>query len=683
MLEPSQLLEQHLSVFQDVVRGWNQATGKALAFLSPQGDVIAAYGQSPAHFQKQIVVSGADQLEPASGANLRLVPLMLQDEVAGYLLAESPSAGQESLLDWLADFLTTYLTNEHALEGMTDELIAAWNQLDLVYRITQTLAEQPNLTDALHSILQDVVSVIRAETGFILLEQNDKLECVTVGGQALPELVCQPTFVNRLTQLDHLLLFNNRRELLQFWPDAPEPLQNFIGTYITSNSKNTATLGLLNKKPLPFNASDVKLVTAISEQLGAVIDNYQLQQELIARERVERELEIAAEIQDSLLPKNIPHVPGLSIDVSILPAYEVGGDFYDFIAADPNQLTIILGDVAGKGIPAAMFTSMVRTMLKTEAYHSQEPHIILKRVNDIIAHDLWQAELFITAFVATFDTKNNVLLYASAGHIPGIIYHAQSKTSRLLKATSLPLGVTGYAAKITQYVHLSPGDTLVLFSDGITDTRNPQGEYFGLQRVQNLIHQHADKSPSILKQIILRALSDFSQTDVADDDIALTVAKFLQEEPRIQPIQDWKVLQTIPFQYKADTIHLVDISRQVTHACRVLENLPSDSRGDDFVYLVELAVSEICTNMIEHAYADTPGYITGQITLTNLGVQIDIYDQGRSFNPDAIPPPISDPMDPSEGGYGLHIVRQIMDIAEYEANTPQGNHWRLVKYLPT
>ncbi|RME42689.1 MAG: hypothetical protein D6796_14020, partial [Caldilineae bacterium] len=453
--------------------------------------------------------------------------------------------------------------------------------------------------------------------------------------------------------------------------------------YITSNSKNTATLGLLNKQPLPFNASDVKLVTAISEQLGAVIDNYQLQQELIARERVERELEIAAEIQDSLLPKNIPNVPGISMDASILPAYEVGGDFYDFIAADPNQLTIILGDVAGKGIPAAMFTSMVRTMLKTEAYHSQEPHIILKRVNDIIAHDLWQADLFITAFVATFDTKNNVLMYASAGHVPGIIYHAQSKTSRLLKATSLPLGIVGHAAKITQYVHLSPGDTLVLFSDGITDARNPQGEYFGLPRVQQLIHQHADKSPAILKQIILRTLSDFSQTSVATDDIALTVAKFLQEEPRIQPVQDWKVLQTIPFRYKADTIHLVDISRQVTNACRILENLPSDSRGDDFVYLVELAVSEICTNMIEHAYADFPGDITGQITLTNLGVQIDIYDQGRSFNPDAIPPPISDPMDPNEGGYGLHIVRQIMDIAEYEANTPQGNHWRLVKYLPT
>ena len=121
----------------------------------------------------------------------------------------------------------------------------------------------------------------------------------------------------------------------------------------------------------------------------------------------------------------------------------------------------------------------------------------------------------------------------------------------------------------------------------------------------------------------------------------------------------------------------------MTTACRSLNSLPPDSKGDDFVYLVELAVSEICTNIIKHAYAGETGDISGRIVLTDLGIQIDIYDQGNSFNPNAVPPPISDPTDPAEGGYGLHIVRQIMDIAEYEAGAQQGNHWRLVKYLPT
>jgi serine/threonine-protein kinase RsbW len=120
----------------------------------------------------------------------------------------------------------------------------------------------------------------------------------------------------------------------------------------------------------------------------------------------------------------------------------------------------------------------------------------------------------------------------------------------------------------------------------------------------------------------------------------------------------------------------------VTSACRSLENLPHDSRGDDFVYLVELAVSEIFTNIIEHAYAETQGMISGKITLTSVGVEIDVYDQGQGFNPNDVPPPISDPMDPSEGGYGLHIVRQIMDVAKYAVDTPTGNHWKLIKYLP-
>jgi anti-sigma regulatory factor (Ser/Thr protein kinase) len=186
-----------------------------------------------------------------------------------------------------------------------------------------------------------------------------------------------------------------------------------------------------------------------------------------------------------------------------------------------------------------------------------------------------------------------------------------------------------------------------------------------------------------LKQIILKELAEFQQMEAPSDDITLVLVKCALEEIRPERMRESKILKTTPFRYRADTTYLADVSRQVTTACRALKGLPLDSKGDDFVYLVELAVSEICTNIIKHAYKETSGDISGQIVLTNLGIQIDIYDQGNSFDPNAVPPPISDPTDPAEGGYGLHIVRQIMDIAEYKAGTRQGNHWKLVKYLPT
>lgn len=677
----AQILKTNPTMFTALATQWHETGGGKLQLLSPDGTVLMGQNgignDTPPNVRR--LPSGELTTDDDS---VLLAPCLVQGDVVAYIYATTGEEVFSPLLKWAAARFGADLENEIALQNMTDELIAAWNQLDLVYRITQTMAEKTDLRDALDSILYEIVRVVKVDTAFIILKHDDLAECVTSGKALPPELQCPQSFLDHLIQSERLILINDAKTMRKIWYAAPASLRTFAGTFITTASKTTATLGLINKQVNIFSAGDMKLITAIAEQLGAIIDNFSLQQELIMQERVGRELEIAAEIQESLLPKDIPQFEGVSIAVNSTPAYEVGGDFYDFLAIDDAHLTIAVGDVAGKGIPAAMFTSMVRTMLRVEAFHSQEPHIVIKRVNEILAPDLSQAELFITAFVATLDVKNSVLAYANAGHTPGIIYHAQSRTSRLLKATTLPIGIDREEFRPTQYVHLSPGDTLVLYSDGITEAQNPQGHRFGLQRVQQLIHQHADKSPVILKQIILNHLADFQQTETAFDDITLVAIKFTGQTNGVEVSTDWQVCDIIPFEYQADTAYLNDISARVTSACRMLKNLPPGPPGDDFIYLVELAVSEICTNMIEHSYAGEAGTITGKITLATTGIQVDIFDQGQSFNPNAVPPPISDPMDPSEGGYGLHIVRQIMDVAEYRARTSQGNHWRLIKYLP-
>lgn len=671
-------IKQNPQLFTALARQWHEATGGTLHLLDLTGTpLLSENGDTPPALR----FAGDEPVADADSAAM-VIPFHIQGERIGYLYASPVEPQLRPIFVWLAERFGMDLENEIALQSMTDELISAWNQLDLVYRITQTMAEKANLQDALNSVLQEVISVTKVDTAFVLLKHDEMVECVTAGLALPPELRCPQSFLEHLIQSERLLVINDAATIRKMWREAPVSLRNFAGTFITTGSNTTATLGLINKQS-QFTAGDMKLMTAIAEQLGAIIDNFMLQQELIHQERVGRELEIAAEIQQSLLPRDVPDFSGLSIDVNSTPAYEVGGDFYDFVQLDDTHMTVAVGDVAGKGIPAAMFTSMVRTMLRVEAFHSQEPHIVIKRVNEILQRDLSQAELFVTAFVATVDTRKNVLAYANAGHTPGIIYHAQSKTSRLLKATTLPIGIEHEEFRPTQYVHLSPGDTLVLYSDGVTEASNPHGERFGLQRVRDLIHRHADTSPVVLKQIILNHLADFQQTETATDDVTLVVVKFTgqsQEQQKAQ--QAWAVEQEIPFEYQADTAYLNEISERVTTACRALKNLPEGPAGADFVYLVELAVSEICTNMIEHSYAGRMGKISGKITLATTGVQVDIFDQGESFNPDLVPPPMSDPMDPSEGGYGLHIVRQIMDVAEYKPRTSQGNHWRLVKYLP-
>jgi serine/threonine-protein kinase RsbW len=141
-----------------------------------------------------------------------------------------------------------------------------------------------------------------------------------------------------------------------------------------------------------------------------------------------------------------------------------------------------------------------------------------------------------------------------------------------------------------------------------------------------------------------------------------------------------KIIKTIDFTYPADTKFLVDIAKDITATCRQVPLLPNVSNANDFIYLVELAISEICTNIIQHAYAGQKGEIKGQITLLNNGIYLDFYDTGHSFDPAVVPTPQSNPHDLVEGGYGLHIVRQIMDVVSYDCQE-RSNHWHLEKFL--
>lgn len=686
MLRLEKIIHNNGHAFRELAQSWHQATGADLCVLLRSGKLLRVRGETTAESTGlgDIDLNGLPLEEWGaylSEQGLVWTPVLVNREPQGYLVSNTRVQTQQPLLDWAAKALSVHLADEEALEGMTDELIAAWAQLDLVYRITQTLGEQTDLFSVLRSVLDEVIKVLQVEAGFIVLNLEAGIRCVSGGSQQA--MVDGDLHIWRpLFKLGSLKIYNDPTLLQSLWVHRAPPWQSMIVAPVSNASRIEVMVAMVNHRDHDFTAGDVKLVSAIADQIGAIIDNFRMHQELIAQERVQRELEIAAEIQDSLLSQTIPAVNNLDIDVSIAPAYEVGGDFYDFISVDEHHLTVVVGDVAGKGIPAAMFTSMIRTMLRMEAHYSQEPHRILQKANDLLHQDLSQAELFITAFVATFDTKNRALMFANAGHVPGIIYHAQSQTSRLLKATTLPIGVLRKTFKPTQYVHITDGDMLVLYSDGVSEAKNNRDEVFGIDRIQQLIQDHADQGPMQLRQTILSALSQFVGEEPHHDDVTLLVIKFALAQKPVLNLSQQPVLDEQHFCYPADVAYLMDIAAMVTEACRSLQDLPSDGKGDDFVYLVELAVSEICTNTIEHAYANQQGEVRGVIRVMPIGIQIDIYDQGCGFDPKAVPPPLSDPMDPTEGGYGLHIVRQIMDIAEYEASATEGNHWRLVKFLP-
>jgi anti-sigma regulatory factor (Ser/Thr protein kinase) len=342
---------------------------------------------------------------------------------------------------------------------------------------------------------------------------------------------------------------------------------------------------------------------------------------------------------------------------------------------------LIIGDVAGKGIPAAMLTSVTRTMLRVEAMRGEEPHKIIQQANNVLHQDLSRADSFVTAFVATIDSYAGTLTYASAGHTPTLLWRAETHKVEQLKATTLPIGIVDEMPNSSVTVDLHSGDTVVFYTDGITEAQAPNQELFGLERLIYIIESRATDSPEKLQQYIQSEVVKFWRHSSGRDDATLMIVKTLSQAEIVTPQNISTMVEMVEFNYPANMDYLSEISQQISEICRELPTLPVGSRGDDFIYLIELAISEICTNIVKHAYAGRSGNITGHITLLNNGVQLDFFDKGEGFDPNSIPEPKSDPNNLVEGGYGLHIVRQIMDVVSYESQPDEGNHWHLIKFV--
>lgn len=678
-------IPQHLDLLNNFVRRWQGLIGSKLLLLSLDGEIITSSNNIPPTNWSEIlelVPTHQSTFLTYSHQNIFVVPLSHDAQKFGYLLALNPNENDTSLLVWAAETIVARLVDAQALQDMTDELIGAWDQLELIYRVTQNLALTSDLTAALRSILWEIQKVIGTEDGFILLQRPNSLSCVTCRQDDNKSLYNE-TLLDNLVQANRVVVCNDPAGCQNVWPEMPGTVENLLATHLLIVEEEAkSAIGLFNKADKNFTAGDAKLLAALAQQIATLIKNYLTHQKLIVEERLSRELEIAAEIQESLLPTKLPQLGGLSLSVSSMPASEVGGDFYDFITVDDTHLTLVIGDVSGKGIPAAMLTSVTRTMLRVEAMRGEPPHKIIQQTNNVLHQDLSRADSFVTALVATIDTFQGRLTYASAGHAPALLWRAETRKIRQLRATSPPIGIFGYQETDAVNVDLYPGDALIFYTDGITEAQSPNNDLFGLNRLIYIVESRAGDPPETLQQYIQSEVVNFCRHASNRDDATLLVVKILPRSEILTPQNISTVLKTVDFLYPADMEHLSEISQEISATCRELPSLPPGSNGDDFIYLIELAISEICTNIVKHAYAGEKGEISACITLLNNGVQLDFYDQGESFDPNTVPSPKSDPHHLAEGGYGLHIVRQIMDVVSYESWPGQGNHWHLVKLLP-
>jgi len=267
----------------------------------------------------------------------------------------------------------------------------------------------------------------------------------------------------------------------------------------------------------------MNILTGIANQAATAVESDYLAREATEQQRLARELEVAQEIQVSFLPESHPVIPGWEIAAHWRSARRVGGDFYDFLQLPNGCVGLVIADVADKGVPAALFMALSRTLVRVSALTGRGPAKALERANQLILSDA-RSDLFVTIFYAVINPETGHMLYASAGHNPPLLVHTDGQVEDL-HCPGMALGILEEVQLGEKETHLKPGDLLMLYTDGITEAINAEGEEFGVERLAKIaIASRNEPASEILAQVDT-AVTTFAAGQPPFDDVTLVVAR--------------------------------------------------------------------------------------------------------------------------------------------------------------
>ena len=385
------------------------------------------------------------------------------------------------------------------------------------------------------------------------------------------------------------------------------------------------------------------------------------------KERIASELRIASEIQKSILPRTFPPFPhraDFEIYATTIPALEMGGDFYDFFLIDDKRLGVVIADVSGKGVPAAIFMAVSRSLLKATALASDSPSECLEHVNRLLCPDNDSA-MFVTVFYGILHTETGELEFSNGGHnVPYVI--GGDRLIPVGTSAGMALGVMDDARYHTSRMSLNAGETLVLYTDGVTEAMDAQSQFFSTPRLEQTLQRLADQRPVDLLTELVEDVQAFSSGAVQADDITLLALRYRQ--PAIMELT------------------LANRSSELERLASELERFAQSHRvPEPDVHAVMLALDELLTNTIAYGYDDQGAHeILLRLTLANGRLSAEVEDDGRPFNPLTAPQPdlTSAVEDRPVGGLGIHLVRSLMDHVDYRRESGK-NHLVMSKRLST
>ncbi len=293
--------------------------------------------------------------------------------------------------------------------------------------------------------------------------------------------------------------------------------------------ENIGTLALLKELADGFNKEMTKIVSTFANQAGISIENFRLMEEALQNERYKEELKIAKTVQKSLLPEVLEGHSDFEIVAFSESADEVGGDYYDTLKTNDDEVSLIIADVSGKGTTAAFHMSQMKGIFHSLAQNCIEPDEFMKRANHALIYCLERGS-FISATYFVVDTLNKKVRYSRAGHCPVLYYHAQNDEAEYLKDKGIALGMVrnkSYSNFIqANRFDYKSGDIMVLYTDGITEAKDKKGEEFGYDRLTQTLMEVKNQSAKEIQDHMIKRLYEFSETDNINDDYTTMIVKF-------------------------------------------------------------------------------------------------------------------------------------------------------------
>jgi phosphoserine phosphatase RsbU/P len=274
---------------------------------------------------------------------------------------------------------------------------------------------------------------------------------------------------------------------------------------------------------LRFRARRLEIITGIAQQAALAIQNDLLQKEMVVRERLETEVQLARQIQQTFIPETLPQFEEWELAARWKTARQVGGDFYDVFDLPGKRLGLFIADVADKGVPAALFMALTRTLVRAAVTELETPAMAMERVNDLLMPDTRQG-MFVTGVYAVLDMERNELTYVNAGHNPPLWVKHDGNIERLTR-TAIALGVVTGEPVNQRTIKFESGDNLLLYTDGLTESFNAEGEFYGEGRLLESIKSDTCTSASDLLDVVEKSLLNFVQDMPAADDLTMLVLR--------------------------------------------------------------------------------------------------------------------------------------------------------------